>query len=126
MKICFPIDEERALESEVFGHFGSAPSFLMVDTETGSHNTISNSNRSHTHGTCKPIEILGGAEVDAIISCGIGGGALRKVNNQGVKVYRAEGRTVRDNLELFAKGTLSEFTPLSTCSMHLQAGGCAH
>ncbi len=31
MKICFPVEQHEGLESQVYGHFGSAPSFVVVD-----------------------------------------------------------------------------------------------
>jgi len=34
MKLCIPISEDRGLDSPICGHFGSAPAFLLVDTET--------------------------------------------------------------------------------------------
>lgn len=33
MKICFPVSKVNGMESEVYGHFGSAPSFVVIDTE---------------------------------------------------------------------------------------------
>ncbi|RME41495.1 MAG: diguanylate cyclase, partial [Deltaproteobacteria bacterium] len=34
MKVCFPVNNDQGLESEVYGHFGSAPAFVVVDTES--------------------------------------------------------------------------------------------
>ena len=33
MKICFPVEKDEGIESQVYNHFGSAPVFIMVDTE---------------------------------------------------------------------------------------------
>ena len=33
MKICFPVTADEGLESAVYSHFGSAPLFLLVDTD---------------------------------------------------------------------------------------------
>ncbi len=33
MKICFPVNSENGLDSIVFNHFGSAPFFIIFDTE---------------------------------------------------------------------------------------------
>jgi predicted Fe-Mo cluster-binding NifX family protein len=40
MKICFPVESDKGLDSEVFGHFGSAPTFVVFDTEAKSIDTI--------------------------------------------------------------------------------------
>ena len=33
MKVCFPVEKNEGINSVVYGHFGSAPAFVMVDTE---------------------------------------------------------------------------------------------
>ena len=35
MKICVPVENNKGLDSKPFGHFGSAPSFVVCDLETG-------------------------------------------------------------------------------------------
>jgi predicted Fe-Mo cluster-binding NifX family protein len=32
MRICFPTENLQGLDSTVYGHFGSAPGFIIVDT----------------------------------------------------------------------------------------------
>src|SRR5450756_1018336 len=78
MKVCFPVMENQVLESAVFGHFGSAPGFVMVDMLTSEVTAINNSDQIHQHGACNPVAGLGGHQVDAIVVGGIGGGALHK------------------------------------------------
>jgi predicted Fe-Mo cluster-binding NifX family protein len=34
MNVCFPVMENQGMESEVYGHFGSAPGFVIVDIVT--------------------------------------------------------------------------------------------
>ena len=34
MKVCFPTETLQGLDSRVYGHFGSAPGFVIVDTGT--------------------------------------------------------------------------------------------
>ena len=58
MNVCIPISEDRGLASPVCGHFGSAPAFLVVDTETRSHRVLANTNAHHEHGHCTPIALL--------------------------------------------------------------------
>ena len=33
MKICFPAETLQGMNSVVYGHFGSAPGFVIVDTQ---------------------------------------------------------------------------------------------
>ncbi len=124
MEIAFPTDEDRGLESPVHGHFGSARFFTIV-TDDGAVETIANSDMNHPHGRCQPLAALG-RPVDAVAAGGIGGGALHKLNDAGVKVYRAVEGTVHDNLKLIRSARLPEFTPAQICAGHGKDGECAH
>lgn len=126
MKVCFLVDTIQALESEVYGHFGSAPAFILVDTETGETQRVTNNDQHHAHGMCSPLRALGGYEVDCVVVGGIGGGALMKLNQAGIVVYKAMGLTVRDNLDLMHAGKLPVFQPGHTCAGHSVTGGCSH
>lgn len=126
MKLCFPVKEAKELESEVYGHFGSAPAFVVVDVDTNDVSFIGNSDRHHAHGMCNPVGALGGHEVDGVIVGGIGAGALMKLNRIGITVYKAEAGTVRDNLKLFGANRLPVFMPGEVCGGHSHGGGCAH
>ena len=127
MKIAFPTREMNDLKSEVYNHFGSAPHFIVVDSETGDTHSIDNQNLDHTHGNCQPLVALGGTAVNAVVVGGIGGGALRKLLNNGIKTYRAVEGTVQDNLELLKEGKLPEFSPDHTCQGHHHGiGECVH
>jgi predicted Fe-Mo cluster-binding NifX family protein len=122
MKICIPIQEDRGLESKPYGHFGSAPLFLLCDTETGATEAIDNGDEHHQHGACHPMKALQGKSVEAIVVGGIGGRAVMKLNEQGVKVFRSTEDTVEKNLELLKNGTLPELTMADACRHHGECG----
>lgn len=127
MKIAFPTNEKNDRHSTVHNHFGSAPYFVIVDTDTDASHTIDNQNLEHTHGNCQPLVALGGTSVDAVVVGGIGGGALRKLLNAGIKAFRAVDGTVVDNLALVRDNRLDEFSPEHTCKGHHQGiGTCVH
>lgn len=126
MKICFPVAESQGIASEVYGHFGSAPAFLIVETENNQVATINNKDQHHSHGACNPMKALNNQQVDAIVVGGIGAGALMKLNQQGMKVFQAQAKTVKENLELLGEQKLPEFTMQHTCAGHGHGGGCGH
>lgn len=124
MKLCFAVLKDDGVESTVYGHFGTAPTFVVVDTENNAISRIVNSDTNHIHGACNPMKAIGGAVIDAVIVGGIGAGALTGLNARGIKVFRAVGNTIRDNLALFHESSLPELTMIHTCAGH--ADGCAH
>ena len=107
MKICVPVEVNNGLDSRPFGHFGSAPMFVVCDLESGDLSTINNGDLGHEHGMCQPIKALAGNVVDAVIVGGIGQGAISKLNSMGIRVYKAKGETIKDNLELYKENKVS-------------------
>lgn len=126
MKLCFPVLQDAGIESNVHNHFGSAPVFLVVDTETRAVGAIVNRDRRHTHGACNPVQALDNQRIDAVIAGGIGAGALDKLHRAGIKVYHAQAQTIQENLALFASEGLPEFTLRHTCGGHGGDGSCSH
>jgi len=126
MQIAFPIQEDKGPESVVYGHFGSASRFMIVDREKGSFEAIDNPDREHDRGRCQPLSALGGRPVDAVVVGGIGAGALAALNSAGITVYRAVEGSVAENLKLIEAGFLPIFTLDQTCAGHGAGGGCVH
>jgi predicted Fe-Mo cluster-binding NifX family protein len=127
MKICFAVEKDQGINSAVYGHFGSAPAFLMVDTESGSVATVGNRDMIHAHGACNPIMAIGGQSVDAVVVGGIGAGALNRLNGEGIQVYAARAETVSQNVDLLKEGKLPVLTLQHSCAGHQQGGGgCGH
>jgi len=126
MKICFPVIRNEGAESQVYDHFGSAPLFLVADTEKNEITEQINQDLGHQHGRCMPIKALAGKEVDAIVVGGIGRGALSGLQQAGLKVYLAQAGTVADNLVAIMSGELAELTPDMTCAGHGHEHGHGH
>jgi predicted Fe-Mo cluster-binding NifX family protein len=124
MKVGFAIETNKGLEGCVYGHFGSAPAFIIFDTEINQTFAIDNTNAHHVHGACNPIMALGGNRIDAMVVGGIGPGAIMKLNAMGVKVYRAGAATVGENMVLLQENRLAELSMNDSCRQH--GGQCSH
>ncbi len=126
MKICFPVLKADGLESEVYGHFGSAPVFLVVETDSNKITTIKNKDQDHAHGTCSPMKALNNQKIDAVVVGGIGAGALSRLNQLGVKVFQAQALTVKENISMLKTQNLPEHTLQHCCPGHGHTSGCKH
>ena len=124
MKLCFPVENDNGMDSMVYGHFGSAPMFILYDSETNELDIINTQNMHHAVGLCSPIQALNGKVVDAIVGGGIGAGAINKLNTMGIKVFRASENTVQNNIDLFKKSLLQELTDNDACVHHMSGNGC--
>jgi predicted Fe-Mo cluster-binding NifX family protein len=126
MKICFPVLTAKGIESEVYGHFGSAPAFVIVDTESTDITTINNNDQHHAHGACSPMKALNNQSVDAVVVAGIGQGALSGLSQLGIKVFQAQAPTVKENMEILKAQNLPEFTSQHCCPGHGHMSACKH
>jgi len=126
MIIAIPIEKDEGLESRVCAHFGSAPGFLIVDTETSACRSILNRNEHHAHGACMPLASLQGEHLDGIVVGGIGQGALVRLNAANISVFLASSPTVAETVASFKAGTLERVTPGTACGHHGQGHGCGH
>jgi predicted Fe-Mo cluster-binding NifX family protein len=124
MKVGFAVQVNQGLDSVVYNHFGSAPAFVIVDTELKQVSSLDNTNAHHVHGACNPIMALGGNTIHAMVVGGIGAGAIRKLNAMGVRVYRAGAVTINENLALLDEDRLQEVSMNDSCREH--GGQCSH
>jgi len=118
MRICIPTETNEGKAAMVYGHFGSAPYFTIVDMVKDSVEIISNANQHHSHGMCQPMDALKGKEVDAVVTGGMGVRAVQKLNEGGIRTYSAIPGTVADIVSQFAKGGLEEITVRNACAQH--------
>lgn len=118
MKLCIPVKQKDGKESSVYSHFGSAPAFLIFDTNSKEEIIIDNSNMNHDHGACNPIQTIGGSNVEAVIVGGLGGGAISKLKANNIKVFQSVKGTVEFNIEMFNKSLLTELTMEHACTQH--------
>jgi predicted Fe-Mo cluster-binding NifX family protein len=124
MKIAIPVAEYLGLESRVYGHFGSASAFALVDAETMAVRAINNGDHGHVHGACSPMKALAGARPDAVVVGGIGMGALLGLRAAGIKVYRAVDGTVADAVRQLMAAELPEVEENGACAGHGGGHSC--
>lgn len=118
MKLCIPVTEDKGLESPICSHFGSAPLFLIVETNDNSYHSKANQNLHHGHGMCQPLSSLSGESIEGMLVGGIGLGAYNKLKAANMKVYMAEYNTVAEAIAALKEGKLQEVTMDSVCAHH--------
>jgi predicted Fe-Mo cluster-binding NifX family protein len=137
MKICIPSRDDRGLESEVHDHFGSAPWFIVVDTEHGTATSLRNPACHAQRGSCHHVDLLQEQGVAAVISAGMGRRALEGLNQAGIKVFSAMVGRVGDLVKAVEGGKARLLDLDETCGGpgprgwgmgrgHGAGGGCGH
>jgi predicted Fe-Mo cluster-binding NifX family protein len=117
MKVCIPIEQDLGMESPVCAHFGAAPAFLIVDTETQASRCIGNG-QHEDHGQCAPVGLLLAERVDALAVVGIGRGAIQKLGAAGISVVRTQSPTAGETVRELLAGTLPTMTMDGACTQH--------
>ncbi|MFC1480231.1 NifB/NifX family molybdenum-iron cluster-binding protein [Candidatus Omnitrophota bacterium] len=118
MKICIPTKTKEGLKSKVCDHFGSALFFTIYDTDSNGIEVLDNSNQHHVHGSCHPLSVLNGQEIDAVVCRGMGLRAINSLNQGGIKAFRAVASTVEEIANKYRNGELEEMTPDIACQDH--------
>ncbi|MFC1504211.1 NifB/NifX family molybdenum-iron cluster-binding protein [Spirochaetota bacterium] len=119
MKICIPTKKDNGLNSIVYGHFGSAPCFVVYDTTNKDIKAINNMNERHAHGQCNPLLSFKDNPIDIMITGGIGMRALQKLNVIGVKAFKTNTeQTVSDVIDSYNTNKLKELTLDDSCMHH--------
>ena len=118
MRICVPIEIETGNDAQVHAHFGSAPVFAIYDTDNDSLEYVKNIDHHHIHGRCQPLAALKGRRIDAVICTGMGARAVQRLNDGGIKTFRARGKTVHEVLKRYQEGALEAITVITACMEH--------
>ena len=131
MNICFPVIADAGIESMIYGHFASAPFFVIIDTDTGQSSLIANCDSDNPYAGCNPFSALRGQQLDGIIVGGIGDDSVRVMNMCGFTVYQAASLSVSENATLFTTNALPVVEVLQShlegrCSSGESGHGCNH
>ena len=118
MRICIPTGTADGKTAKVHAHFGGAPYFTIYDTDKGDVEVVTNDNQHHSHGMCQPMSALIGKSINAVVTGGMGARAVQKLNEGGIKAYRAIPGTVAGIVNQFTKGGLEEITVDNACAQH--------
>jgi predicted Fe-Mo cluster-binding NifX family protein len=117
MKICVPTNGAGGLEDRLSQHFGRAPTFTIVDTESGEVTVIENKS-DHMGGTGKPPEQIKGTGSKVVLCPGLGPSALIMLMSYGMQVFVGANGTARDAIDQFKSGSLKTATLESACKEH--------
>jgi predicted Fe-Mo cluster-binding NifX family protein len=111
------------LNARICDHFGGAPFFTVVDTESEHVELLNNANLSHQHGDCNPVSSIESRAVDAVVCAGLGKRALARLQQAGFEVYLSDAATVRDVVLQHRDGKLRKATIEEACGGHAQGHG---
>lgn len=118
MKVAIPTMGKGGMDCERSGHFGHCDCFTVVDIQDGEiKGTEIIDNPPHEEGGClRPVSLLAGSNVDAIVAAGMGMRPMMGFQQAGITVY-FENRTpnVGEVAKMAAAGTLPTMGAEQAC-----------
>ena len=120
MKIAITAENNNGLESLVAQHFGHAPYFILVDVEDGQVTATKSVANPFVNGHA-PGQIPGfihQQKADVMLSGGMGGRAIQFFEQAGIQAATGASGTVRQALESYLGGKLSEAAPCNESVEH--------
>ena len=115
MKVAIPTTDDRGVDSMVFEHFGKAPYYTVVDTETGQAEAEPNRGQ-HCGGTQSPAELISESGVNAVFCANLGRRAVKLFGDEGILVFWVAQGNVKGALEDYSAGRLQRATEEGACS----------
>ncbi|HIE31677.1 MAG TPA: dinitrogenase iron-molybdenum cofactor biosynthesis protein [Methanosarcinales archaeon] len=117
MKVCIPTAGKGGIDDHVGQHFGRAPTYTIVDTDTSEVEVIQNTGE-HMGGTGLPPEFISKTGTHIMLCGGLGPRAIMMFEQFGIDVFvGAEGK-VSDVVEAWKQGMLVEATDENACREH--------
>ncbi len=108
MKVCVTASHE-GIDAPVDDRFGRAPYFVIVDTETLETTSIANSTVNESHGAgVSSATTVAQSGAEALVTAHCGPRAFDVLNAAGIKVFAAQPGTVREAIEAFQNGVLTQ------------------
>ena len=119
MRIAVPYEN-----GEVFQHFGHAPQFKLYDGVEGRF-AQERVVEAYGGGHGALAAFLKGAQTDAVICGGIGGGAIRALQEAGIALYAGVSGSADEAALALLRGELS-YDPEAKCAHHGEGHECHH
>ena len=117
MKVCIPTTGEGGIDDFVGQHFGRVPTYTLVDIDTNEVEVIPNTSE-HRGGVGVPPEFISKTGTHVMLCSGLGPKAVHIFEEFGIDVFVGAEGTVRDAIEAWQQGRLTEATDENACKEH--------
>ncbi|MFW5924491.1 MAG: NifB/NifX family molybdenum-iron cluster-binding protein, partial [archaeon] len=100
MRVCVPTTDDAGRTAQLSDHFGRAPYYTIVDTETDEIEVVPNESR-HRGGTKMPPTYVAEYDVDAVLLDHVGKRGMELFDEHGIDVLQTDDGTVDDVVDRF-------------------------
>lgn len=110
MIVCIPAEKKEDNTHRVFKHLGTAPIYILYDSEAKKIEFIKNEliKKQVNNKTDQPFN-LKEKKIDSLIVQNMGESAIAYFNKKGVCIYKAQNQSADANLKALLNGELELF-----------------
>jgi predicted Fe-Mo cluster-binding NifX family protein len=114
-RLIVPTENQDGITAPVAEHFGRAPYFTIIDLDSDKKWDVANIKAienvsEHMGGTGSPHDIISELHPKALIVHGMGPRGITAFQSSGIEVLKANANTVKEVVEAYKQGKLSELT----------------
>ncbi|MDR5656567.1 NifB/NifX family molybdenum-iron cluster-binding protein [Halodesulfurarchaeum sp. HSR-GB] len=110
MRVALPSTNRDERSAPVATHFGRTAVFTVVDTETEEIEFLEHEG-GHGPNSSPPPVTIANADVDVVVAGDIGRGAVSRLQDAGIEVFRGAEGTVEEALAQWEAGELEAVDP---------------
>jgi predicted Fe-Mo cluster-binding NifX family protein len=123
-RIAISANDDRGLESEVSGHFGRCPYFVIAEIEKSTIKSIKAIDNPfyHSHRPGQVPAFIRKHNVDVMLTGGMGHRAVGFFQQYGIQPVTGASGTVHQTLHRYLNGELSEAQPCAESQHHHDHG----
>jgi len=118
MKICMPVSSSDGKNSQIYGHFGSAPYFAIYDSGTENVAVVNNCVGEHEHGQCMPVNAIRNTGAEAVLCKGMGMRAANLLAEAGITAYMVDAAIVSEAIEKYKTKDIVVLDASRACQGH--------
>lgn len=116
MKIALPTMNQDGLKAAISGHFGQAPFFTFVDSDTGEVTSEpAKGQHQGAPGQTTPAQVIAAEGANTVICSGLGPRAVDVLAGSGIEVFTGAQGTVQQALDAHRAGQLQAATADGAC-----------
>jgi predicted Fe-Mo cluster-binding NifX family protein len=124
MRLLVPTIEPPSPAARVSSHFGRAPFFAILETDTDDVTSLGGPSAHHECGTLAAA--LAREGVQAVACAGLGPGALASLTAAGISVYVTRERSVAQVADTWRAGSMAAAGEIDTCHEQGHGRGQGH
>ncbi|MGC9779698.1 MAG: NifB/NifX family molybdenum-iron cluster-binding protein [Candidatus Heimdallarchaeota archaeon] len=115
MKLAFPTNDDKGLESYLSDHFGRAPIYTLIQNKTNEIKIIQNTGEHFGGGYSAPA-LLEEHGTNVLICRALGRKAVSRFKEAGIEIFITDKLIVKDALEAYNKRELKTASEEEACA----------